>query len=154
MGGYSEKGSSAAFMLAIVLLGGSMILLWMAFHTPADWEAYGGNFPGLIGRIMGWMDRSATGAGGLAGSGNPFTGASGVTQKVVPDTGLGAQVGAAANPFGPAPTYPTPTGAPPPDQWQPFYSTTQGWRGAPPDGNPSPSGNAGPTGTGTVQGRF
>lgn len=94
MGGYGEKGSAAAFMLAIGLLGLSMMLLWAAFHTPADWEANVSQFPGLLKRILMWMDKSATGAGGV--SGDPF--GTGTTERPVPipDTGLGAQTGQVA----------------------------------------------------------
>jgi hypothetical protein len=152
-GGDGGEGSPAAFMLSIFLLGIAMILLWVAFHTPADWDAESGNFPGLLNRILGWMTATATQPGIFGGLDNPFGGSSsGVTEKPIPDTGLGAKTGqVAAGALGPivpgstSPTYPTPTGAPPPDQWLTYYSSG-GWRGSPGQSQPTASGSTRPAG--------
>lgn len=78
------EGSTVAFMLAIVLIGGAFAAFWLAFHNPSEWDLTGGQWPGLAGRALQWMQTkaegpsllgtlntsqpAATGAGGVAGA--------------------------------------------------------------------------------------
>ena len=55
------EGSTVAFMLAIILIGGALGLLWLAFHNPSEWDLTGGQWPGLAGRALQWAQTKAEG---------------------------------------------------------------------------------------------
>jgi|SRR5215831_1764714 len=58
-------GSSVAFAIAILLIGGACIGLWIAFHSPEDVET--GGFPGLFAKMLRWVHAGEQSAGADAG---------------------------------------------------------------------------------------
>lgn len=80
-GGDSGTGSPAAFMISIVLIGLALVAFWLAFHTPAEWDTSGQEWPGLFARVLQWMQGKAEAPSLLGGV--SFGGASEPSAKQV-----------------------------------------------------------------------